>query len=41
MNKVLIVDDDKVIRLSLSEILQNNDFLPVDVSSGRQALRFF
>lgn len=41
MNKVLIVDDDKIIRLSLSEILRNNGFLPVDVSSGGQALRFF
>jgi DNA-binding NtrC family response regulator len=41
MNKVLIVDDDKVIRLSLSEILQNNGFLPVDVSSGRQAIELF
>ncbi|MEW6739355.1 MAG: sigma-54-dependent transcriptional regulator [Nitrospirota bacterium] len=41
MNKVLIVDDDKVIRLSLSEILRNNGFLPVDASSGKQALRFF
>lgn len=41
MNKILIVDDDKVIRLSLSEMLQNNGFLPVDVSSGRQAIKLF
>ncbi|MDI6728487.1 MAG: sigma-54 dependent transcriptional regulator [Thermodesulfovibrionales bacterium] len=41
MNKILIVDDDMVIRLALCEMLQNNGFLPVDVSSGRQAIRFF
>lgn len=41
MNKILIVDDDKVIRLSLSEVLKNNNFLPVDVSSGVQALEAF
>lgn len=41
MNKILVVDDDKVIRLVLCEALRNNGFLPVDVSSGRQALRFF
>lgn len=41
MSNVLIVDDDKIIRLSLCEILQNNGFLPVDVSSGRQAIELF
>jgi DNA-binding NtrC family response regulator len=41
MNKVLIVDDDNIIRLSLNEILLNNGFLPLDVSSGRKALEAF
>ncbi len=41
MNKVLIVDDDKVTRFAFSEVLRNNSFLPLDVPSGRQAIELF
>jgi DNA-binding NtrC family response regulator len=39
--KVLIVDDEKILRLSLSEILSHNGFSPVDASSGRRAMEIF
>lgn len=41
MNKVLIVDDDKIIRLSLKEILEYNGFSSIGAISGRQALEIF
>lgn len=41
MNKVLIVDDDKIIRLSLKEILEDNGFSSMEALSGRQAIELF
>jgi len=41
MNKVLIVDDDKIIRLSLKEILEDNGFSSMEAFSGRQAIELF
>ncbi len=40
MKKILIVDDDNVIRHSLCEILRHNSFMPIDVSGGWQAIEF-
>lgn len=41
MNKILVVDDDGVIRLSLCEILRNNGFLSLDASTGKEAIELF
>ncbi|MGD0886255.1 MAG: sigma-54 dependent transcriptional regulator [Thermodesulfovibrionales bacterium] len=41
MKKILIVDDDNELRLSLGEILINNGFSPALASSGRLAINLF
>lgn len=41
MNRVLIVDDDELVRLTLSELLRGNGFSPSVASSGRLALEVF
>ena len=38
MNKVLVVDDDRIIRYAMGEVLEENGFLPVELSSGRRAV---
>ncbi len=38
MNSVLVIDDDKTVRFTMSEILDNNGFMPIETSSGRQAI---
>lgn len=41
MNKVLIVDDEQPVRFVLSEFLRNNEFIPLEASSGREAVDVF
>ncbi len=41
MNKVLIVDDEKNIRLTLSDFLTNNGFFPIEAANGEAALEVF
>ena len=41
MKKILIVDDDSELLLSLRDILKNNGFSPTTASSGRLALDLF
>jgi DNA-binding NtrC family response regulator len=41
MNKVLIVDDEKNIRLTLSDFLTNNGFSPIEAANGEAALEVF
>ncbi|MCL4493136.1 MAG: response regulator, partial [Nitrospirae bacterium] len=38
MNSVLVIDDDKTVRFTMSEILDNNGFMPIETSNGRQAI---
>ncbi|OPY77466.1 MAG: Transcriptional regulatory protein ZraR [Syntrophorhabdus sp. PtaU1.Bin058] len=38
MSKILIVDDDEPVRTALFAILEENRYLPVEASSGKQAL---
>lgn len=41
MNKVLIVDDSEIIRLSLKELLEHNGFSSMEALSGRQSIELF
>lgn len=41
MNKVLIVDDEKVTRLTISEFLEESGFSAVEAAGGREALKIF
>lgn len=41
MKKVLVVDDDKIVRFSLCEILKDNGFLPIEAISGKEAIELF
>ena len=41
MNKVLIVDDDNIVRLALNQNLKAYGFSPIDASSGSEAVRIF
>ncbi len=41
MKKVLIVDDDRTIRMSLRRHLENNGYIVADASSGVEALKSF
>ena len=41
MQKVLIVDDEHVVRLVLTEILESNGFSVIGASNGREALEVF
>ena len=41
MQKILIIDDEKLIRLLLREILQSKGFSIIEASSGRDALEIF
>jgi len=41
MNRVLIIDDDKIVRLSLSENLKDHGFLPLEASGGKEGIRIF
>ncbi|NOZ25996.1 MAG: sigma-54-dependent Fis family transcriptional regulator [Nitrospirae bacterium] len=41
MQRVLIVDDEHVVRLVLTEILESNGFAVTGVSNGREALEVF
>ena len=36
--RILIVDDEKVIRANLSDLLERNDYLTDTAVSGRQAI---
>lgn len=38
MHKILIVDDDDVVRLSLREMVLSHGFLPIDVKGGKEAM---
>lgn len=38
MGKVLIVDDEKTVRLAFSEVIKRHGLLPIEASSGREAL---
>ena len=39
LNKVLIVDDEKALRMGLSMCLSNVGFEPVEAANGKEALR--
>ncbi len=39
MNKILIVDDDKMVRLAISENLKDKGFSLMEASSGREAIK--
>lgn len=39
--KILLIDDDKAIRLVLSAILRKHDYLPIEIPDGRQAIEIF
>jgi len=39
--KILLIDDDKAIRLVLSAILRKHDYLPIEIPDGRQAIENF
>lgn len=41
MNRVLVVDDDDTVRLAISENLKDCGFVPIEASSGREALDKF
>lgn len=41
MNKILVVDDDNVVRLVINENLKAYGFIPVNASSGSEAIRIF
>ncbi len=41
MNKVLIVDDDKMVRLAISENLKDNGFQTVLAQNGNEAIKLF
>ncbi len=41
MNKVLIVDDEPVIRHFLIEVLEKNSFCPIEATDGRNAIEVF
>ena len=38
MNKILIIDDDKAVRLVLSTILKKNNYLTIEAHDGRKAI---
>jgi DNA-binding NtrC family response regulator len=41
MKKILLIDDDKAIRLVLSAILKKYNYLPVEVPDGHKAIEIF
>jgi len=41
LNKILIVDDDDIVRVAISENLKECGFVPVGASTGREALDIF
>lgn len=41
MKKILLIDDDKAIRLVLSTILKKNNYLSIEASDGRQAIELY
>jgi DNA-binding NtrC family response regulator len=41
LKRILLIDDDKAIRLVLSAILKKNNYLPVEVPDGRKAIEMF
>jgi DNA-binding NtrC family response regulator len=41
MNRVLIIDDDKIARLALSENLKDHGFFPLEASGGREGIRIY
>ena len=41
MKKILLIDDDKAIRLVLSAILKKNNYLPIEVPDGYKAIELF
>ena len=41
MKKILLIDDDKAIRLVLSAILKKNNYLPIEVPDGYKAIEIF
>ncbi|MEW6115420.1 MAG: sigma-54 dependent transcriptional regulator [Nitrospirota bacterium] len=38
MNKILVIDDDRTIRLTLSQILNDSGFIPLEAASGSEAI---
>jgi len=41
MDRILVVDDEKIIRFAFCEILTLNGFSPVEASTGIQAIEYF
>lgn len=41
MSRILVVDDDDIVRLAISENLKDCGFVPIEASSGRDALDIF
>ncbi len=41
MKKIYLIDDDRAIRLVLSAILKRNNYVPVEVSTGIEAIELF
>ncbi len=41
MNKILIVDDEELVRSGLRDILKAHGFTPIEAASGKEALKIF
>ncbi|BCB95322.1 sporulation initiation phosphotransferase F [Dissulfurispira thermophila] len=41
MKKILVVDDDRGVRLSFCEVLKGEGFLPIEASNGKEAIELF
>lgn len=41
MNKILVVDDDKMARFAITENLKDGGFHPVEASNGHEAIEMF